>query len=637
MRYKCQEEYFIELAEKLKYLHPNDATKVLKFYQQKISTRIDYGEDEEDVLASLPTPEEVANDAYKSHGIDYLNKRKKQNKRKQILNKIIDTILSLIIVVAFVMISAFLLISTFRITNLLVDLFTLSNTFDLILSVLCVISYILVILLLYVYFIDLIYILLSHFLGNIIKFKNDDQKRKILGFTITGYINEKTKIKQLYLKIIGVVSAVLVVSSVLNFSIKGYIFRSLTDTTSNSEVITLEDVKDINIDVSNAFIDIKKSETNENYIEYKYEFNPSQNISVTDGNLSIKLEKTTAYDLLDILTEPTQRITIYLKETSINNLNCNGTDLNLNITDVTIDNVKAFADTEIKSTLVNTTITDNLEIKCFSTYLGINKCSIGQITGESTKGQFIVEKESQIDNLDYNNGQGYIMLKSSTIDVMNIINSSGTIKGDYLQGTSFTLESKSSKNDFKDLVYDKVNAKVSNTCYLYFSRLITKTSLNVEVKDSYFLVDYLKSKATVINADNGAVLLSNINKNYIENDTYNNYSVEGSLNVKNQGKLSKTELGYSDVNIAEIYQTEGFLTVIDTNIVQSKIVCAKTKAFELNNISGGKMDLYLTLVDSTKITSTKKDIEITVKKYDTLSGVTLEVEDGINWHLEKEE
>ena len=44
-----QREFLSQLIEELKYLKPKDANEVVKFYQQKISTALDYGEKEEKI------------------------------------------------------------------------------------------------------------------------------------------------------------------------------------------------------------------------------------------------------------------------------------------------------------------------------------------------------------------------------------------------------------------------------------------------------------------------------------------------------------------------------------------------------------------------------------------------------------
>ena len=107
MEFKTQEEYLLALAEALKYLNPKDATKVLQYYQTRITNAIDYGEKEIDVIKNLPDVETVAKDTYESHGVNYLAMRKKLLKRRQIFNNIIGCIISFFILIGFFVIMYF--------------------------------------------------------------------------------------------------------------------------------------------------------------------------------------------------------------------------------------------------------------------------------------------------------------------------------------------------------------------------------------------------------------------------------------------------------------------------------------------------------------------------------------------------
>ena len=73
-----QREFLSQLIEELKYLKPKDANEVVKFYQQKIAVALDYGEKEEKIIASFPTPKKIAEDIYKTKGIAYIDLRKKE-------------------------------------------------------------------------------------------------------------------------------------------------------------------------------------------------------------------------------------------------------------------------------------------------------------------------------------------------------------------------------------------------------------------------------------------------------------------------------------------------------------------------------------------------------------------------------
>ncbi len=69
---KTQGEFLNELEDALKYLNPKDRSEVLKHYRDKINNAIDYGETEQKVIATMPSPEKIAEEIYHSKGITYL-------------------------------------------------------------------------------------------------------------------------------------------------------------------------------------------------------------------------------------------------------------------------------------------------------------------------------------------------------------------------------------------------------------------------------------------------------------------------------------------------------------------------------------------------------------------------------------
>ena len=81
----------------------------------------------------------------------------------------------------------------------------------------------------------------------------------------------------------------------------------LNNIPSNLQTINLDDkIKDININGYNGNIYFKQSETNSFYLEYMYEFEKTLDLKLENEILNISLEMTKSYDLLDLLTEPTQ-------------------------------------------------------------------------------------------------------------------------------------------------------------------------------------------------------------------------------------------------------------------------------------------------------------------------------------------
>ena len=199
MEYKTQEEYLLALAEAIKYLNPKDATKVLQYYQTRITTSIEYGENEVDVIRKLPSVDQVAKETYESHGVNYLELRKIQLRRKKIVTNIINTAISILVFISFFVVMFLIFKSFGNMFALLANIFTTSNLLDKLITSVAVISYIAVIILLTIYIVDLFIIILSFFLGDVIKLKNEDLQRKIVNFTISGLIEDKTNHKKVQL------------------------------------------------------------------------------------------------------------------------------------------------------------------------------------------------------------------------------------------------------------------------------------------------------------------------------------------------------------------------------------------------------------------------------------------------------
>ena len=78
------EQFLGELEEELQYLNGKERLEVVKHYRDKINIAMDYGDSAQKVLATLPTPQKIAEEVYASKGINYLEKRKKAKRRNQI-------------------------------------------------------------------------------------------------------------------------------------------------------------------------------------------------------------------------------------------------------------------------------------------------------------------------------------------------------------------------------------------------------------------------------------------------------------------------------------------------------------------------------------------------------------------------
>ena len=171
------EEFLLELEIELQYLKPKDANDVIKYYRDRINIALDYGETIEHILAKLPTPQKIAEETYKSKGTDYLALRKKQLRKKQIINAIFSAILLVMIFLAFLAISFFLITSIIRLFALVIDAFTIEALIDKGILILFTICYILLIVVAIIYIFDLFYMISMYFLQNILDAYYKEKKR----------------------------------------------------------------------------------------------------------------------------------------------------------------------------------------------------------------------------------------------------------------------------------------------------------------------------------------------------------------------------------------------------------------------------------------------------------------------------
>ena len=107
-------EYLQALEEELKYLPKKDIRRVVQIYQDKINNSLDSGEKIEKVLKDLPSPSDVAKGIYEGKKVNYLDKKKKEYHRKEVLQSLSCLFVGLLVVLIFVGLIGYLSIMTFR-------------------------------------------------------------------------------------------------------------------------------------------------------------------------------------------------------------------------------------------------------------------------------------------------------------------------------------------------------------------------------------------------------------------------------------------------------------------------------------------------------------------------------------------
>ena len=177
-------EYLQALEEELKYLPSKEVRNVIKVYQEKINNALDYGEPVEKILKELPDPKDIAKGIYDSKKVNYLDKRQKEYRRKEMINGLTSLVLTIIVILVFVGTLGYLGIVSFGMLEILPK-FTGG---DKVIMGGFVIAYLVVMLLVILYLIDLGLListfLLSKFLVLFKKLKIDYDA--LQSFSITG-------------------------------------------------------------------------------------------------------------------------------------------------------------------------------------------------------------------------------------------------------------------------------------------------------------------------------------------------------------------------------------------------------------------------------------------------------------------
>jgi len=622
MEFKTQEEYLLALVEAIKYLNPKDATKVLRYYETRITNAIEYGEKEEDVIRNLPDVETVAKETYESHGVNYLAMRKKIMKRKEITSNIIGVIVSFFIVVGFFVIMFFLGQSIVNMFSLLINVIKSSSGVDVFITPFAIVLYILCIILLIIYLLDLFLILIANFLGPVIKLKDQDKHRKIFTFTVTGFIEDKCKHQKVQPKLLVSFIVLLIICICVSYSTNGYFKKSLNDTPSHLNTLTFEDnFTDIVIKGYNGNIYFKQTDSNTIILEHQYEFEHDLNLKIENNTLNINLEMTKAYDVFNLLNEPTQNLIFHIPSSFTNkNILIEMDKSIIDISDISnINNIDLLVKTKGTISVVNSEAF-NLNVKGYEINLAIAKSKINDnIYIETSKGQTLVQQESNLNNVELINNSSYIKFDNSTIKNLKIENASGTIEFMKMTGTTLDIKSRQSVNTYDDCEYDNIKLNVSNSSKLTLNRTISN-NIDISLDNSQLLLNYIKGNIRV-NATSGTVYLSSVGENHeLASENYNN-EIETNVKIYNKGSACKVEAVDSKINDLLINQEGGFINLSKSSITTGSLNATDTETIDLIDLQGDQIDLFIANVKQTFIIDAEKNtgIKYVIKTIDTLS------------------
>ena len=652
MDIKKQEEYLMILADELKYLKKKDAEKVLSYYQQRINNALDYGEKEEDVLRSLPTPQEAAEGAYESHGLKYKELRMRTHKVKHNFQLVFNGIICFLIVAAFL---GILVLGYFLTKNNILfigKLFSLKGGLNIAFCLLLSIGYVAALIAVLIYIIDLFYIVFMQFFQ--VYIKDDEKVKKLMNFTLSSKIGELVHYDKAVSRFLIGSILVTVIFMCCSYFTKGYVYSALQDKPSNKEEIVLDEFTDIDIVNNNANINIIKGDSFK--LEYFYEFKHDLALSVEGSKLSLDVKASKNYDIFNLLKEPTQTINIYVPE-DLGSVSIHTQTGIIQFNELNIDSLNLLGDVKATFAIKGSSI-NSLTVEGYELYCGLNSSLINNVSFKSTTGQFIIEEACSIIKLNVDNSAGIINFKNSEIDNLTITNRSGALNLEGLTGNKLDLSTKSNQSLIKNSAYIIIKTENKITSNLTFDHVIATEAIISKVDSSYYTYNCVKCPNIDIEGNNSFIFINGVGRNPkpkdeenskakegeeqapITNDIYNDErykDIISKMNVSNKGTNSKIQIGTSTLEYLSLVQVEGFILLTESRFTKSKIVSDKVRIFEMVEIKNPLMELYLTKTESTSLDLTNiSDVYILCKKIDASSRANMRLPKDFVWKIEED-
>ena len=495
------EQFLGELEEERQYLNGKDRLEVVKHYRDKINIAMDYGDSAQKVLATLPTPQKIAEEVYASKGINYLEKRKKAKRRNQIFFAILNSIIILILLGGFITIGYFDIYYVIRLFVLIVKSFSFFNFIDTSLLILFNLSYIGILLIGLIYVFDLFYIMIMHLLETVLDaiFK-EIKEYPFMDFTLSGTIEHLLKKKRLVLKVLIGCGIAFVVFGISGYATKGYIYRSMNNTIETRQTITIdEDINTVKIPENSMFIKITTSKDIDK-VTFKYgsEFEDDFKYNIVDGSLTITPNKTQKFDILGFLSEPRQILEIILPvNTNVENINLTYSDGVLDIANVNEPNLNInISGINITAAFTNTTL-NSLVANGTQMNLALENNKINTVDVIMKSGKYCGVSDNY-QNIKIVNNLGTIILQKATFSVANIENTSGKAAIDRIDATTFNYQAIRSEDYFLDTYVNDFNLSVLYNSNVQINRVVVKNEFKIEEDGAYLKIDYAKCKTIII-------------------------------------------------------------------------------------------------------------------------------------------
>lgn len=539
-------EYLQALEDELKYLPKKEVRRVVQIYQDKINNAIDCGEKIDKVLKDLPTPSDVAKGIYDSKKVNYLDKKKREYRQKELLEGITSLLFSILVVLIFVGIIGYLGIMTFRMFEILPKF----ASQDKIIMSGFVIMYFMAMLIILIYLVDLGLLITNFLMGKFFYlFPNIKEKfEKVEEFTISGALEKVTKKKYFLGKVLLVFGILALLFGVTSLVGKGYLYRSFMDIPNekNEEVFDVSnEIEEITLDTTKAQVLIKKGETFQ--IAKTSEFDRNFKLNQNGNKLVIDFDEKTNYDFLGILSEPTILITITIPEDKALDINLKINNGKIGLTEVNLDNVDIYLTSgELVIKDINST---DFTFYTDSGTLNSNSSKYGKANIEVVRGKY-ASSEDYYKDIYLQNGSGEIAIKENQYEKFELKN---------ISGTSIIQKSKINQFDYHSVASILNMTEIISTTFNLTSTNASQFTM-VDMKANLFTFDLNTGYITmnkVIGDINIIQSLSNITLSDLVGDVSgkianSKFAVYNSIFNELDIELSRCNLDLDNVVIKEI-------------------------------------------------------------------------------------
>lgn len=539
-------EYLQALEDELKYLPKKEVRRVVQIYQDKINNAIDCGEKIDKVLKDLPTPSDVAKGIYDSKKVNYLDKKKREYRQKELLEGITSLLFSILVVLIFVGIIGYLGIMTFRMFEILPKF----ASQDKIIMSGFVIMYFMAMLIILIYLVDLGLLITNFLMGKFFYlFPNIKEKfEKVEEFTISGALEKLTKKKYFLGKVLLVFGILALLFGVTSLVGKGYLYRSFMDIPNekNEEVFDVSnEIEEITLDTTKAQVLIKKGEAFQ--ITKTSEFDRNFKLNQNENKLVIDFDEKTNYDFLGILSEPTILITITIPEDKALDINLKINNGKIGLTEVNLDNVDIYL-TSGELVIKDINITD-FTFYTDSGTLNSNSSKYEKANIEVVRGKY-ASSEDYYKDIYLQNGSGEIAIKENQYEKFELKN---------ISGTSIIQKSKINQFDYHSVASILNMTEIISTTFNLTSTNASQFTM-VDMKANLFTFDLNTGYITmnkVIGDINIIQSLSNITLSDLVGDVSgkianSKFAVYNSIFNELDIELSRCNLDLDNVVIKEI-------------------------------------------------------------------------------------